>query len=85
MNKIKDNWTARQTFRGRERRWRIARPLPAPRLTCPPSPGSPWAILSTVVTDTMGEHAMVLAQSIKVSNIQAIQYKSTNPFLLFFR
>ena len=61
--------TAGKHFEGRERRWRIPRQsLTAPRMTCPPSSGSPWAIFSTVVTETMAEHAMVLAESIKVTD-----------------
>ena len=55
---------------GREKRWRIVRPVikTTPRMTCPPSSGSPWAIFSTVITETMAEHAMILAESIKVTN-----------------
>ena len=65
MNKNKEHGTAGQTCGVRERRWRISKPLSAPVLTCPPS-SAPWALVSTVVTETMAEHAMVLAESLKV-------------------
>ena len=59
---------------GREKRWRIIKPVitKAPRMSCPPSSGSPWAIFSTVITETMAEHAMILAESIKVTRLNPI-------------
>ena len=60
-----EHGTIGQTSRVRERRWRITRTVEAPVLICPPS-SAPWVILSTVVTETMAEHAMVLAKSVKV-------------------
>ena len=61
---------------GREKRWRIVRPVitTAPRMSCPPSSGSPWAIFSTVITETMAEHAMILAESIKVSRMNPLPF-----------